>query len=70
MSTERQRAMGRDVDSRPPEETTELLQAWSRGDHAAFDQLASIAYTELRRLARRYVARERPDHTLQSNRTG
>jgi len=57
--------MGRDVDSRPPEEITELLQAWSRGDQAAFDQLASIVYSELRRLARRYMARERPDHTLQ-----
>ena len=57
--------MGRDVDSRPPEEITELLQAWSLGDQAAFDQLASIVYSELRRLARRYMARERPDHTLQ-----
>jgi len=65
MYTERQPAMGRDVDSRPQEEITELLQAWSRGDQAAFDQLASIVYTELRRLARRYMARERPDHTLQ-----
>ena len=57
--------MGRDVDSKPPEQITELLQAWSGGDPAAFDQLASIVYTELRRLARRYMARERPDHTLQ-----
>jgi RNA polymerase sigma-70 factor (ECF subfamily) len=65
MYTERQRDMGRDVESRPPEEITELLQAWGRGDQAAFDQLASIVYTELRRLARRYMAHERPDHTLQ-----
>jgi RNA polymerase sigma factor (TIGR02999 family) len=57
--------MGRDPDSRPSEEITELLQAWSRGDQAAFDQLASIVYIELRRLARHYMARERPDHTLQ-----
>ena len=57
--------MPRDADSRPPEEVTELLRAWSRGDQAAFDQLASIVYAELRRLARHYMARERPDHTLQ-----
>jgi RNA polymerase sigma factor (TIGR02999 family) len=57
--------MGRDRDSRPPEEITELLQAWSRGDQTAFDRLASTVYIELRRLARHYMARERPDHTLQ-----
>jgi RNA polymerase sigma factor (TIGR02999 family) len=57
--------MGRDADSRRPEEITELLQAWSLGDRAAFDQLAPIVYSELRRLARRYMAHERPDHTLQ-----
>jgi hypothetical protein len=65
MYTDRQPTMGRDVESRPPEEITELLQAWSRGDQGAFDQLASIVYSELRRLARRYMAMERPDHTLQ-----
>ena len=57
--------MARNADSKSPEEVTELLQAWSRGDQSAFDQLAPIVYTELRRLARRYMARERPDHTLQ-----
>jgi RNA polymerase sigma-70 factor, ECF subfamily len=58
--------MAQDADSKSPEEVTELLQAWSRGDQAAFDQLAPIVYTELRRLARHYMARERPDHTLQA----
>jgi RNA polymerase sigma factor (TIGR02999 family) len=57
--------MAQYLDSGPPEEITLLLRAWSRGDQAAFDQLASIVYTELRRLARHYMARERPDHTLQ-----
>src|SRR5260370_3301647 len=57
--------MGRDPDSRPLEEITELLHAWSRGEQAAVDQLASIVYIELRRLARHYMSRERPDHTLQ-----
>lgn len=49
----------------PEAEVTTLLHAWSRGDRAAFDRLAPIVYTELRRLARRYMARERREHTLQ-----
>jgi RNA polymerase sigma factor (TIGR02999 family) len=49
----------------PQAEVTTLLHAWSRGDQAAFDRLAPIVYTELRRLARRYMARERREHTLQ-----
>ena len=50
---------------KPAKEVTALLHAWSGGDQAAFDQLAPIVYTELRRLARHYMARERRDHTLQ-----
>lgn len=48
-----------------PGEVTTLLHSWSRGEQAAFDQLAPVIYAELRRLARRYMARERRDHTLQ-----
>jgi len=51
---------------KPKESVTELLQAWSAGDPAAFDQLAPVVYNELRRLARHYMARERRDHTLQA----
>jgi RNA polymerase sigma factor (TIGR02999 family) len=47
------------------EQVTGLLRAWSDGDGAAFDKLAPIIYSELRRLARHYMARERPNHTLQ-----
>ncbi|HLJ46115.1 MAG TPA: sigma-70 family RNA polymerase sigma factor [Bryobacteraceae bacterium] len=54
-----------DALSKSPEEVTRLLQAWSEGDEVAFDRLAPIVYTELRRLARCYMARERQDHTLQ-----
>ena len=57
--------MDRDPDSRSPEEITELLRAWSHGDQVAFDKLAPIVYTELHRLARQFMARERRDHTLQ-----
>lgn len=52
-------------DPKPADEVTALLQAWSGGDRAAFDKLAPVVYDELRRLARHYMARERPDHTLQ-----
>ena len=57
--------MARAADSKSPEQITELLRAWGRGDQAAFDQLAPVVYAELRRLARHYMARERTDHTLQ-----
>lgn len=46
---------------------TELLRAWSNGDAAAFDQLVPLVQQELHRLARRYMAGERPDHTLQAS---
>jgi len=46
---------------------TTLLQAWSDGDRSAHDQLWPVVHAELRRLAHRQMARERPDHTLQTN---
>jgi RNA polymerase sigma factor (TIGR02999 family) len=45
---------------------TELLMAWGRGESHAFDQLVPLVHNELRRLAKQYIARERPDHTLQA----
>jgi RNA polymerase sigma-70 factor, ECF subfamily len=47
-------------------EVTGLLRAWSRGDQAAFDQLAPVVYAELRKIARGYMVHESPDHTLQA----
>jgi RNA polymerase sigma-70 factor, ECF subfamily len=46
---------------------TELLLAWSRGETRAFDELVPLVHHELHRLARRYMAHERPDHTLQAS---
>ena len=43
-----------------------LLRAWSDGDHRALDALTPIVYAELRRLAHRYMRRERADHSLQT----
>ena len=45
---------------------TELLRAWSQGDGSAFERLVPLVYEELHRIARRYMRRERPDHTLQA----
>ena len=47
-------------------EVTTLLQAWGRGEDAALDEIIPIVYRELRRIAHRYMAGERPDHTLQT----
>jgi RNA polymerase sigma factor (TIGR02999 family) len=43
-----------------------LLQAWSAGDEHALEQLIPLVDTELRRLARGYMGRERRGHTLQA----
>lgn len=45
---------------------TELLRAWSDGDDAALEQLVPLVETELRRIARGYMGRERRGHTLQA----
>lgn len=50
----------------PRRDATVLLQAWRHGDRAAFDQLVPLVHNELRRLARRQMRGERPDHTLQA----
>jgi RNA polymerase sigma factor (TIGR02999 family) len=50
-----------------PGEVTQLLIKWSKGDQAALDALIPIVYTELKRLAKRYMGKERADHTLQTS---
>jgi RNA polymerase sigma factor (TIGR02999 family) len=45
---------------------TQLLVDWSHGDPAALEKLTPLVYGELKRLAARYLRRERADHTLQS----
>jgi RNA polymerase sigma factor (TIGR02999 family) len=46
-------------------EVTRLLRDWRAGDEEALERLLPRVYDELRRLARAYLARERPGHTLQ-----
>jgi RNA polymerase sigma factor (TIGR02999 family) len=49
-----------------PGELTQLLIAWSQGDARALEQLTPLVYAELRKLAHRYMTRERAGHTLQT----
>jgi RNA polymerase sigma factor (TIGR02999 family) len=49
----------------PPGEITQLLVKARKGDRQAESALVPLVYDELRRLARRYMRHERPDHTLQ-----
>jgi RNA polymerase sigma factor (TIGR02999 family) len=44
---------------------TQILVRWQAGDDGAFTELAPIVYGELKDHARRYLKRERRDHTLQ-----
>jgi RNA polymerase sigma-70 factor (ECF subfamily) len=44
---------------------TQLLLEWSAGDERAREEMLPLVYEELRRLARGFLARERPGHTLQ-----
>lgn len=46
-------------------EVTRLLLAWSRGDETVLDRLLLLVEHELRRMARGFMASERPDHSLQ-----
>jgi RNA polymerase sigma-70 factor, ECF subfamily len=46
-------------------EVTMLLKAMKSGDATAADRLLGLVYTELHSLARAYMRRERPEHTLQ-----
>ena len=50
----------------PRQEATQALVDWTRGDAYAADRLMPLVYEELRALARHYLQRERPDHTLQA----
>src|ERR1700745_1366487 len=49
-----------------PHAVTGLLLAWIRGEQAALEKLVPLVYAELRRIAHRYMNRERRGHTLQT----
>lgn len=50
----------------PPQEVTQLLGQWHNGDTSALERLFPLVQPELQRLARHYLSREQPGHTLQA----
>ena len=52
---------------RSPQEVTQLLIAWRKGNQVARDELMGLVYQELHRLAHNYMKRETPGHTLQTS---
>ncbi|HXY41450.1 MAG TPA: sigma-70 family RNA polymerase sigma factor [Vicinamibacteria bacterium] len=50
----------------PAHDVTRILQEWRAGDATALGRLMPLVYRELHAIARRYLSRERSDHTLQS----
>jgi len=53
-------------DEPAPAAVTQLLIDWSNGDENALRQLIPLVHEELRRVARRHMAHERAEHTLQA----
>lgn len=49
-----------------PQEVSLMLRAWRGGDKSALDKLIPLVHDELRRLAHRYMTREKAGHTLQT----
>jgi RNA polymerase sigma factor (TIGR02999 family) len=52
--------------TRSPEAVSQLLVDWRNGDQSALAKLMPLVYEELRRIASRYMAGERRNHTLQT----
>jgi len=55
------------MDAPSQKQITQMLVDWGNGDQAALEKLTPLVYSELHRLARRYMGRERPGHTLQTS---
>jgi RNA polymerase sigma factor (TIGR02999 family) len=53
------------MDASSPNEITQQLVAWSKGDAAALEQLIPAVYQELRSMADRYLRSEGAGHSLQ-----
>lgn len=49
-----------------PQAVTRLLLDWSGGNQTALEEFIPVVQAELNRLARSYLRRERPGHTLQT----
>ena len=53
------------ISNQSSEGITQLLERWSKGEEGARDELMSVVYDELHRIAVGYLRRERREHTLQ-----
>src|SRR5262245_66121587 len=49
------------------DDISRLLTNWGQGDQAVLERLMPLVYPELKRMARRQMAREKPNHTLQTS---
>ena len=58
--------MGGSVSDVRSHDVTALLIEWRGGDSGALERLLPLVHGELRRLAKRHMAGERPDHVLQA----
>ena len=50
----------------PGAEVTRLLLAWGQGEETALEKLIPLVERELHQIARRYMLKENPGHTLQT----
>jgi RNA polymerase sigma factor (TIGR02999 family) len=57
---------GGSLSQAPSKIVTQLLEDWHAGDDEALRAVVPLVYDELRRIAHRYLRKERADHTLQS----
>jgi RNA polymerase sigma factor (TIGR02999 family) len=55
------------VSGKNPQEVTQLLHAWRRGEEGALEKLVPLVYAELHRLAHIYMSREKLGRTLQTS---
>ena len=54
-------------EAHPEKEITRLLLAWSDGDRDVEQALLPLVYSQLQDIAKRYLRRERSDHTLETS---
>jgi RNA polymerase sigma factor (TIGR02999 family) len=52
--------------STSPDDVTELLNEWAKGDRGALERLMPLVYAELHRMAEQHMRRQSPEHTLQT----
>jgi RNA polymerase sigma factor (TIGR02999 family) len=52
--------------SDPSQNLSTLLKAWSRGDPGALNDVVTVLYPEIRKIARRHLGRHAPQQTLES----